>query len=152
MRRVAMCAVVLGLIAGCGGGPGTENQGESVLEADRSFSRAMSAKDSERFVEFLAEDAVFYGFEGVSVGRQQVVEQWEPMLDPDRLPEMSWVPEEAEVSESGDLAVTRGHYRIARHVTEEGTMDVTGHYMTVWRREPSGAWKVVWEMETPPEP
>jgi ketosteroid isomerase-like protein len=84
-------------------------------------------------------------------GREQIVEQWEPLLDADRLTELSWVPEHAEVAASGDLAVTRGHYRITGHVTEEGTGDAKGYYVTVWRRGGDGQWQVVCDVGTPPE-
>jgi uncharacterized protein (TIGR02246 family) len=150
MRRLALLIGCLALIAGCGG-PGTPDELRAeVLDADREFSRAVAMNDLEKFSSFIAEDAVFYGMGEVAEGREQIVEQWEPLLDADRLTELSWVPEHAEVAASGDLAVTRGHYRITGHVAEEESGDVKGYYVTVWRRADDGSWIVVCDVGTPP--
>ena len=151
MQRLAVLIGCLVLLSACGG-PGSVQELEAqVLDADREFSRAVAMNDLDTFSSFIAEDAVFYGMGEVARGREQIVEQWEPLLDADRLTELSWVPEHAEVAESGDLAVTRGHYRLTGHVAEEAQGDAKGHYVTVWRRGEGGGWQVVCDVGTPPQ-
>lgn len=151
MRRLVVCAMVLLAFASCGNGVDVDQLRQRVLEVDEEFSRAVASKDADRFADFLASDAVFYGFGGKARGREQVAEEWEPMLDPDRLPEMSWVPDYAEVAASGDLAFTRGHYRITGHMTADGPVDATGHYLITWRRAAGSGWQVACCAATPPE-
>lgn len=61
--------------------------------------------------------------------------------------------DQVRVSESGDLAYTRGHYSVTysdqatqRPVNEAGT------YLTIWHRQADGSWKVVEDMASADPP
>ena len=56
---------------------------------------------------------------------------------------LSWEPEYAEVSSSADFGYTVGRYE-SRRVGGDGVPLVgTGRYVTIWRRDSDGRWKVV---------
>jgi len=56
---------------------------------------------------------------------------------------LTWRPDYAHVA--GDIGVTSGRYE-ARW---QGSPARTGRYVTVWTRQPDGAWKFSWDAGTP---
>lgn len=48
------------------------------------------------------------------------------------------------MSEAGDLAYSYGKYTLTRPETPE-----RGHYLQIWRADPSGAWKIALDFQTP---
>ena len=61
--------------------------------------------------------------------------------DPDL--DFTWEPELADVSAAGDMGWTVGHYRAELRRAGQEPKVQTGRYLTVWRRQPDGSWKVV---------
>jgi len=55
---------------------------------------------------------------------------------------ISWAPEFADVSESGDLGYTIGDYTTRRVNASGDEVVERGYYLTVWRRQADGRWKV----------
>jgi ketosteroid isomerase-like protein len=95
---------------------------EEVRQAEIDFDRANADGDIDRFADLVAEDAVFFG--GTTLeGREAVVAAWQPFLDPDSGLSLRWSPSVVEVSESGDLGVSRGDYRLTQ-VAEDGSVSV----------------------------
>ena len=67
---------------------------------------------------------------------------------------LTWTPEGGELSPAGDMGYTWGHYE-GRSVGPEASGTVErGRYMTVWKKEPDGTWKIVMDSsnEDPPQP
>jgi ketosteroid isomerase-like protein len=65
---------------------------------------------------------------------------------------MRWQPISAEISKSGDLGYTVGSYTITR-TDEKGDLVVgTGKYLTVWRLQKDGSWKVEFDTGVPDTP
>ncbi len=56
---------------------------------------------------------------------------------------LTWHPDYAHVA--GDIGVTSGRYEL--HMP--GRPERTGRYLTVWTRQPDGAWKFSWDSGTP---
>jgi ketosteroid isomerase-like protein len=52
---------------------------------------------------------------------------------------LSWEPDFAALSESGDLGYTSGPWE---YKDKGATQPVHGHFVSVWRKQPDGAWKV----------
>lgn len=75
----------------------------------------------------------------IAGGRAQTVEQvFPPEAPPDpQEPLLEWWPNFAGISRSGDLGFTTGG------VSVNG--ERAGHYFTVWRRQPDGSWKWVYD-------
>ncbi|MGH7539727.1 MAG: DUF4440 domain-containing protein [Gemmatimonadota bacterium] len=65
---------------------------------------------------------------------------------------LDWEPARAELAASGELGYTIGSYQ-RTHVVEGDTIIGTGTYLTVWRRQPDGAWRVELDLGVPdPDP
>lgn len=68
------------------------------------------------------------------------------LLDDPHL-KLVWEPDTAVVAASGDIGYTIGHSQV-RQTNADGSVTIrsTGRYLTVWRRQPDGSWKV--ELDT----
>lgn len=56
---------------------------------------------------------------------------------------LTWQPTKVEVARSGDLGYTTGTYESKFHDKEGKPQTRRGRYVTVWRKDPAGRWKVV---------
>lgn len=58
-----------------------------------------------------------------------------------------WAPDTAVIAASGDMGYTIGRSEV-RQTNADGSVTVrsTGRYLTIWRRQPDGSWKV--ELDT----
>lgn len=116
--------------------------------AEIQFSRSVEAGDLEAFRSMLDPDARFAG-EEVLRGPDAIVAAWTPFFSPGG-PRIAWRPRIVEVLESGDLALTRGPYRLETR-SESGEPTVRwGTFNSVWRRGPDGQWRVVFDAGGPP--
>lgn len=142
MRKTARAFLLITsgvfLAAGSNGGAGQSDREKalaSLIEAERAFSRLAEAKGiREAFLTCLAPDAVV--FRPGPVDGRPVYEK----MDPANPTVLTWEPEVAEVAASGELGYTSGPYQVRPRRGAEPTG--FGHYVSVWRKQPDGAWKV----------
>jgi ketosteroid isomerase-like protein len=123
--------------------PASAEGAQSLLDVDREFA-AMSAAQGVRaaFEQNLARDALFLPADSAPVhGRDAVL----ALIGTARGASWAWVPEGAQVAASGELGYTWGTYE---YRAGEGAFAAVeyGKYLSVWRREPDGRWRVVAEM------
>jgi ketosteroid isomerase-like protein len=112
---------------------------EQVRAAESAFAKSMADRDLKAFESFLAEDAVFFG-RGAIRGKAAVIEAWKGFFEGKQAP-FSWKPEIVEVLDSGQLALSSGPV-----LDPQGKHSAT--YNSIWRREPDGRWKVVFDKGT----
>ncbi len=139
--RCCTAAATLLLLAGAGPVLAESPLREQVLETERAFARTMAERDFEAFQLFLADEAVFFSGEGVLRGRQQVAAAWSAYFEGAEAP-FSWAPRVVEVLDSGALALSSGPV-----FGPDGTCVAT--FSSVWRREASGDWKIVFDKGSP---
>jgi len=108
---------------------------------EEAFARTMADRDHRAFLSFLAEETVFFGRTGEIRGREAVAAAWKPLYEGPDAP-FSWQPESATVLASGTLGLTSGPV-----FAPDGTR--IGTFNSVWRREPDGGWKVVFDRGCP---
>jgi len=56
---------------------------------------------------------------------------------------LTWEPSQAEASKAGDLGYTWGRYEYRDRTAAGKPFVETGTYVTIWRRQADGSWKVV---------
>jgi len=112
-----------------------------VFVAESSFAATMADRDLARFATFVATEAVFFDRERAIRGKAAVVESWRPLFDGPTAP-FAWKPAQIEVLESGTLALSSGPV-----LDRSGRQ--TGTFNSIWRREPTGEWKVVFDKGCP---
>jgi uncharacterized protein (TIGR02246 family) len=129
-----------------------ESEGKALMQLSRDWSEMVESGDLEASIDLWADDAVML-VPGLPVlsGKAAIREY---VMGAASVPgfRISWVPESAYVSKSGDMA-----YLIERNVIEvdgnDGEKIVShGKVVTIWRKGPDGQWKNVVDMwnEAPP--
>ncbi|MBI2187615.1 MAG: DUF4440 domain-containing protein [Acidobacteria bacterium] len=137
MRRSVCMAAMLALIAvGCGRSVNLDEERTGLLEADRQF--AQSTKDVDLFMSYWAPDATAHLSGRAAVRGTDAIRKAfaEPVTAPGV--SLSWTPERAEVSAAGDLGYTVGSYELTANGAKE-----RGKYVTIWKKQPEGTWKVI---------
>ena len=115
------------------------------------FSKSVESQDHEAFASFIDEDARFIGA-GVDRGREAIAEAWMVFFSGD-FPTIKWRPKYIEVLDNGKLALSRGPYRMVTRDEDGKTAEHWGIFNSVWRLNPDGEWRVVFDAGGPlPEP
>lgn len=128
---------------------GSETARNEVRCTEIAFSQSIETGDSEAFASFLDDDARFVG-QGVLRGKSEVIAGWAPFFS-ETGPELIWRPYIVEVAAPGNIALSRGPYRM-RSVNGEGqTVESWGIYNSVWRSASDGGWKIIFDAGSPGE-
>ena len=114
----------------------------AMLKADRDFNQAMADRDMNRFLSFVAEDAVFSSAD--ARGRDGVRKAWAPFFEPNG-PTISWAPTKAEALVAGDVGYTIGTWERHTKDARGGEVVRRGQYLTVWRKQTDGAWRATFD-------
>jgi len=114
---------------------------EQVRAAETAFAKSMADRDLARFTSFLSSEAVFMANGQPTRGPKDVSDKWKRFFEGPQAP-FSWAPEFVEVLESGKLALSSGPVR-------DPSGKRVGTFNSVWRREPDGQWKIVFDNGCP---
>jgi ketosteroid isomerase-like protein len=140
MRKLTFCVVVLVAASLFAATPEDE-----IMRLDREFSRtfneASQDKRADQWVSYFAENAAVPATPPVA-GKQALSEHYKKVFaNPDLI--LKWDPIKGEVFAGGQMGYTVGRYT-ARFKDKSGqTMEQTGTYITVWKKQADGSWKIV---------
>lgn len=110
-----------------------------MIETERAFAaRALAAGWKQAFLEYFAPDAM--GFDEGKVGLAR--EQLSRAPDPPQDLQLMWEPRFGDISGSGELGYLTGPVRNVRASRDNGRPRHS-NYMTVWKRQRDGSFKVV---------
>ena len=115
---------------------------DDVFAAERAFAKTMRDRDHGAFQQFLSKEAVFINNREALRGPARVAEGWKPFFEGPAAP-FSWEPDLVEVLDSGTLALSSGPV-----MGPDGAR--VGTFNSVWRKEPDGRWRVVFDKGCPP--
>jgi len=114
-----------------------------VRETEQAFAKSMADRDHAAFVSFLSDEAVFVPDGQPALrGKAAVAAAWKRLYEGAQAP-FSWAPERVEVLDSGTLALSSGPVR-----DPQGNR--IGTFNSIWRREPGGPWKIIFDKGCPP--
>ncbi len=148
-RMIRFGGIVLASIATTAIAQDADNESlrQAVTCAEVDFALSVENGDRNAFAEFIHADARFVG-SGVSRGREAVVEAWAPFFAPDG-PQLSWRPMIVEVLDRGDLALSRGPYRLQGTAEDGSPVEQWGTFNSTWQRQADGRWQVVFDAGSP---
>ena len=139
----------LGVIVACG--PAGAPRVDVLLEADRAFARATAANGTESWVTTFTEDGMMFNGSQPVVGHGAIRDFMGPAFDSGNF-SLTWDPVAGEISGSGDLGYTRGRWE-SRATSSDGSEIVRiGMYVTIWRLNAEGEWRVALDIGAPDEP
>lgn len=147
VRLVVIFAVVLAPVAGCASQGGRSSSGNSsdgvrsLIAAERAFARhSERAGIKESFIANMGTDGLLF--------RPGPVNGLEWLnTHPAAKGYLSWDPEVAAISSSGELGYTTGPWEF-RAAGPKDSVSGAGHYVTVWRRDATGTWKMAVDIGT----
>ena len=160
MPAVLAGAAALALLAGCSqqaakaaDPAATAAAVDKIKASEAAWVKEYAAHDVNRAVGHYADDAMLMpagmdrmsGPKAIRGGLQGLVN------DPNF--QLSFAAEKVEVAASGDLAYSRGTYRM--QTTDPKTKQPhveTGNYITTYKKQPDGSWKAVDDMAAPGAP
>jgi ketosteroid isomerase-like protein len=118
-----------------------ESERNSLLEADLSFSRTSEAKGAaQAFYEFLVPDGVtLCAGEPPIRGREAI--KVHLAAGPQGF--FTWQPNAADVSRGGDVGYTWGTANFQTKGPDEKPRIIYSKYVTIWKKQNSGRWRVV---------
>jgi uncharacterized protein (TIGR02246 family) len=116
-----------------------------LIQADTDFAKATAARGVEGFISFFADDASILPKNGPPVtGKEALAAVFRKVWSQPGY-SLQWTPLKAELSKSGEIGYTYGTYE--RKWTDGGKeAGETGKYVTIWRRQRDGKWKVIVDM------
>ncbi|HET7040163.1 MAG TPA: nuclear transport factor 2 family protein [Gemmatimonadales bacterium] len=120
---------------------GPDTLAAQVREAERGFAATMARRDFAAFGTFVADEAIFFGRQGAQRGKAAVLDGWKRFFEGPDAP-FSWEPETVEVLDSGTLALSSGPVR-------DTSGRQVGTFNSIWRLEPDGRWRVVFDKGCP---
>jgi uncharacterized protein (TIGR02246 family) len=162
-RRLAISTLALTVaLAGCGrcgdhhgkdgrhGRADTAAAANEVKQTEAGMLAAWKAKDGARVAGFYTADAVV-AVPGAPAQRGAAAIRAATDADlKDPAFALDFANEKTEIAAAGDMAYTRGSFRVT--FTDPATkkpQNVTGSYLTVFRKQDDGSWKAVEDYATP---
>ena len=115
---------------------------QDLIQADEAFCKASVEKGLDAWVAFFDAEAVIFPADRAFVkGLPAVRSHWEgKKWSPAGL---TWKPLGAEIAASGDLGYTYGTWSFTGKDKEGKSITATGKYLTTWKRQKDGSWKVL---------
>jgi uncharacterized protein (TIGR02246 family) len=122
----------------------------ALIDTDQAWSA--SVQDLEKFVSFFAEDASFLPPDmPMTQGKESIRAAAGQMF---ALPgfNVTWKANKADVGASADLGYTLGTYELTTNDAAGKPVTSVGKYVTVWKKQDDGQWKVVADCFNPDGP
>ncbi len=157
---VGRCGRGAGAVAGAGNDPGGAESADrcdgeagqdSAFDLEARFAKDVLERGGAGFADWFADDGVALG-NGVAplIGKVAIAKSanWSP-----KDYQLTWTPTDAMMGPSGDMGYTWGHFEGRSKDANGNPVLTSGRYITMWRKQPDGTWKVVLDAgaNEPPE-
>lgn len=118
----------------------------AIRVADQAWLRAFSAKDLSGSLEFCATNAaVLAPNTPAATGKKAIGELFTAFFGfPDF--HINWHPTKVGVARSGELGYSTGSYEMSFKDPSGKAVSDHGKYVTIWQRQGSGKWKVIYDI------
>ena len=128
------------VISGCAPQVDVEAERAALLTADEAWSQ--SAADLDGLMSFVADDASMLPFDApIATGKEAIRAVFSALSSAPGFA-LSWSATGAVVSRAGDLGYTIGTFELTVNDAEGNPVTTVGKYVTVWKKQADGQWKV----------
>jgi len=141
MRPVSL--TILCLLAACAPRPTDPIATQAALmTADRAFDSATAASRVDAWVGFFADSGRQIDRHGDFVIGHDAIRAHMAGFLGDTTYQLRWKPDHARVSDDGTLGYTMGRSETWKRQGDSSVVVGRSRYLTVWRKQPDGSWKV----------
>jgi ketosteroid isomerase-like protein len=120
----------------------TINPGKMFLfDLEARFAKDVAERGGAAFAAWFAEDGAALGNGAAPVIGKVAIgssANWSP-----KDYQLTWTPTDAVMGPSGDMGYTWGHFEGHSKDANGNPVTTTGRYITIWRKQSDGSWKVV---------
>jgi len=112
-----------------------------LFDLEARFAKDVAARGGPAFAEWFADDGVALGNGAAPVvGKVAIARSagWSPATY-----QLTWKPTDGMMGPSGDMGYTWGHFEGHSKDANGNPVTTSGRYMTIWRKQADGSWKVV---------
>jgi ketosteroid isomerase-like protein len=119
----------------------TMKPGKMLLyDLEARFAKDVLARGGAGFADWFAADGVALGNAAAPLIGKVAIQKsanWDP-----KVYQLTWTPTDAMMGPSGDMGYTWGHFEGHSKDASGNPVTVTGRYITVWKKQADGQWKV----------
>jgi len=118
----------------------------AIRAADAGWLKAFIARDLEKSVAFCDEQGSMLVPNAPIVRGKKAIAKMIAAGFALRDYKLAWHPDRAGVARSGELGYTSGKYKVSFKDASGKRIFDRGKYLMVWKKQPDGAWKVMFDM------
>jgi len=146
MRTIG-CLLIIIVLSGCAGETAEDlktRAKQEILQTEKAFQQMAREKGlREAFVFYADENAAIIRGERIIKGKK-AIQSWYDKRSGTKM-ELNWTPDFVDVSGSCDLGYTYGRYVFVVTDSAGARKEGKGIFHTVWKKQPDGTWKYVWD-------
>ncbi len=130
-----LLSALLLLSVGCTPQQGVDREAEldAILQSDRAWSETPPNVD---------DFAAFFTSDGISQGGGAPEARGHDAIRANAPGAVEWMASEGDVSACGDLGYSIGTFTETESDSAGNTVETTGKYVTIWKKQEDGSWKV----------
>ena len=144
-KSLLFAVLLLGVVEGLAQSHPTKSD---LLDADRRFAQESQKEKLDAWVRWFANSVVLGGTPEPVKGEQQIREYYSGIFN-DRLISLTWEPTAADLFRDEKTGYTVGRYTLRLRAENGSELTKTGTYLTVWKRQGDGSWKVISDFGAP---
>lgn len=147
-RRLVILAVLVLVIVAAKLNPVSASQAngaETLKKMEAEFMKSTAEKGSAGYMSYYAENAVELPNGADALKGKDTIAKTMGFLDQPGN-QLTWTPEFADMSASGDLGYTYGTYVFTSKDKNGNPVSERGKYASIWKKQKDGGWKVVLDM------
>lgn len=120
---------------------------DPLSEADLAFCQATRERGLEGWLAYFGDDAVIAQKSPPVYGKDALREHFKKLFALKDL-DFRWSPAKAEIFPGGDLGYTSGRFTRSFTTADGKKVSVKGSYLTVWKKQKDGSWKILSDFGT----
>ena len=117
-----------------------------ITETEKAFAEMVRSEGIEKaFLNYADDNAVLERNDVLIKGKRSIAQSFKDLPSSSTKVSLTWKPDFVDVSNAGDLGYTYGKYKYTSIDSLGKKHEAEGIFHTVWKRQPDGKWKYVWD-------
>jgi len=116
---------------------------QTLMALDEKFCADFAARGVEGWLAYFADELVLFRSDGpFAYTKTEAATHYRKVFS-DKDVQLEWHPQGGDIAASGDLGYTYGTWERHSHDKQGRKVVRTGKYLTTWKRQRDGTWKIV---------